>query len=156
MTPSIARLSLVPGIHRATHRIGLWLDAAEPPLEVTHGEAHLLAHLFEAGSSSVAELHAAFAHKRSSLTTYLDRLEHGGHILRLPHPKDRRSFLISLTPKGSALSRRVHHRLLQLEASTLRGLGRGEVRALQSALVALQSATEGLPSMSSPKRGGTR
>ena len=156
MTSDLPRLSLVPGIHRATHRIGLWLDAAQPPLGVTQGEAHLLAHLFEAGPSSVAELHQAFAHKRSSLTTYLDRLEESGHILRLPHPQDRRSFLVSLTAKGSALSRRVQQRLLQLEASALRGLGRGEVSALHAALTALLAASERLPVVSSPRRRGPK
>jgi DNA-binding MarR family transcriptional regulator len=152
MKPSL-RLSLVPGVHRATHRIGLWLDAAQPPLEVTQGEAHLLAHLVEAGSCSVAELHRAFAHKRSSLTTYLDRLERRGHVLRRPHPQDRRSFLISLTPAGSASAARVHRRLAALEAAALRGLGSREVHALRSALQALQDATE--PAIGpSPKKGG--
>src|SRR5271165_4965883 len=113
-------LSLVPGVHRATHRIGLWLDAAQPPLKLTQGEAHLLAHLAEAGTCSVAALHRAFAHKRSSLTTYLDRLESRGHVVRGPHPSDRRSFLVSLTPAGAAAAARVHRRLAALETAALR------------------------------------
>ncbi len=145
-------LSLIPGVHRATHRIGLWLDAAQPPLHVTQGEAHLLAHLVEAGTSSVAELHRAFAHKRSSLTTYLDRLEARGHILRAPHPADRRSFLISLTTAGSAAARRVHRRLSSLEAAAMRRLGVRDLHALRAALEALQDATE-RPEQPQRKRG---
>ena len=102
MKTDVRRLSLIPFVHRATHRIGLWLDAAQPALRVTQGEAHLLAHLAEAGTSSVKALHSAFAHKRSSLTSYLDRLEGRGYVLRALHPKDRRSFLVSLTPAGAA------------------------------------------------------
>ena len=149
------RLSLIPGVHRATHRIGLFLDAAQPSLNVTQGEAHLLAHLMEAGTSSVAELHRAFAHKRSSLTTYLDRLEAQGRIVRAPHPEDRRSFLVSLTAAGSAAASRVHRRLSSLEVAALRRLGARELQALRSGLQALQEATE--PPLQPPrKRGASR
>lgn len=142
MKSAARHLSLIPSVHRATHRIGLWLEAAQPPLGVTQGEAHLLAHLAEAGTSSVAALHAAFAHKRSSLTTYLDRLESRGYVLRGPHPKDRRSFLVSLTPAGGHAAVRVHRRLAALEAAALRRLGDREVHAIRAALLALQEATE--------------
>jgi DNA-binding MarR family transcriptional regulator len=147
------RLSLIPGVHRATHRIGIWLEGAQPPLNATQGEAHLLAHLLEAGTSSVAELHRAFAHKRSSLTTYLDRLEAQGRILRAPHPEDRRSFLISLTAAGNAAAARVHRRLSSLEAAALRRLGARELHVLRSALQALQEATE--PLTHPPRKRGT-
>jgi len=136
------RLALVPGVHRATHRIGLWLEAAEPPLGVTQGEAHLLAHLAEEGPCAVGELHRAFAHKRSSLTSSLDRLEGNGHLVRSPHPADRRSFLVSLTPAGSAAAVRVHRRLAALEAAALRRVGAREVQAFRAVLEALQEATE--------------
>jgi DNA-binding MarR family transcriptional regulator len=142
MKTSVRRLSLIPGVHRATHRIGLWLDATQPALDVTQGEAHLLAHLAEAGPSSVAELHRAFAHKRSSLTTYLDRLESRGQVLRSPHPEDRRSFLVSLTPAGSAAAARVHRRLAALEASALRRLSERDVQTVRAVLQSLQDATE--------------
>ncbi len=142
MKTSARRLSLIPSVHRATHRIGLWLDRAEPPLGVTQGEAHLLAHLAEAGPCSVGELHRAFAHKRSSLTTYLDRLEARGRVMRAPHPDDRRSFLVSLTPAGSAAAARVHRRLAALEAAALRRLSERDVHAVAAALQALQDATE--------------
>jgi len=142
MTLPPRRLVLIPAVHRTTHRIGLWLQAAQPPLEVSQGEAHLLAHLAEAGASSVAALHRAFAHKRSSLTTYLDRLESRGYVLRAPHPEDRRSFLVSLTPTGSAAAGRVHRRLATLEAAALRHLSERDVHAVRMALQALQDATE--------------
>ncbi len=153
MKPSVRRLSLVPGVHRATHRIGLWLEAAQPPLDVTQGEAHLLAHLAEAGACSVAELHRAFAHKRSSLTTYLDRLEGRGYVSRTPHPADRRSFLVSLTASGSSAAARVHRRLGALEAAALRRLSERDIHALRAALQALQDATEAASQPSNKKKG---
>jgi DNA-binding MarR family transcriptional regulator len=135
------RLSLIPLVHRATHRIGLWLEGADPPLHLTQGEAHLLAHLAEAGTSSVAELHRAFAHKRSSLTTYLDRLESRGYVLRTPHPRDRRSFLVALTAPGIATASRVHRRLAALEAAALRRVGSRDIQAVRAVLEGLQEAT---------------
>jgi DNA-binding MarR family transcriptional regulator len=142
MKTSIRRLSFIPSVHRATHRIGLWLDSATPSLAVSQGEAHLLAHLAEMGSCSVGDLHRAFAHKRSSLTSYLDRLEAHGYVTRAPHPKDRRSFVVALTGSGSALASRVHRRLEALEASALRRLSTRDVHALKEALQALEDAGE--------------
>lgn len=142
MKSEVRRLSLIPFVHRATHRIGLWLDAAQPALRVTQGEAHLLAHLAEAGTSSVKALHSAFAHKRSSLTSYLDRLERRGYVLRTLHPKDRRSFLVSLTPAGAAAAARIHRRLAALEAAAWGQLATRDIHALRGALQALQDATE--------------
>jgi DNA-binding MarR family transcriptional regulator len=156
MRRTVRPLSLIPGVHRATHRIGLWLEGAVPPLELTQGEAHLLAHLVEAGACSVAELHQAFAHKRSSLTSYLDRLESRGHIVRAAHPRDRRSFLVSLTPAGAAAAARVHRRLASLEAAALRHLSAREVEAFQAALEALLGATAPTAKSLPPKRGNPR
>ena len=49
-------LSFVHPVHRATHRIGLYLDKlCEPGL--TQGEAHILATLAHSGPAKVAELH---------------------------------------------------------------------------------------------------
>src|SRR5215468_2596921 len=111
-------LALVPGLQRATHRVGLFVQAGG--LGVSQGEAHVLAELAAAGQASVAALHAAFAHRRSTLTSILDRLERRGLLRRALHPEDRRSFLIVLTPRGRSLARRVHAALAALEAAVLR------------------------------------
>lgn len=150
------RLSLIPLVHRATHRIGLWLDSAQPALNVTQGEAHLLAHLMEAGTASVAELHRAFAHKRSSLTSYLDRLEGRGYVLRAPHPEDRRSFLVSLTSAGNAAAARVHRRLAALETAALERLNARDLPAVRAALQALADATGAGKRATPPKRGASK
>ncbi len=63
-------LSFVHPVHRATHRIGLYLDKLGEP-GLTQGEAHILAMLAHSGPAKVAELHRGLAHKRSTLTTKL-------------------------------------------------------------------------------------
>ncbi len=112
----MAELKIIPALHRATHRVGMRIASALPHLELTQGEAHLLAHLVDRrGACTVADLHAAFAHKRSTLTSHLDRLEERGFVTRGRHPLDRRSFLVRLTPAGAAAAGEVHDLFAALE-----------------------------------------
>ncbi|WP_342377504.1 MarR family transcriptional regulator [Myxococcus stipitatus] len=143
------RLRFVLEVHRATQRIGLFLESAEPPLELSQGEAHLLAYLLEAGDTSLSELHAAFAHKRSTLTSYMDRLEAKRLVVRESRPEDRRSFMVSLTGPGRTLAVRVHRRLELLEAQVLERLGEEDVEGLMTGLDALSELERGA---SRPKR----
>jgi hypothetical protein len=55
-------LIFVHPVHRATHRIGLYLDKLGEP-GLTQGEAHILAMLAHSGPAKVAELHRGLAHK---------------------------------------------------------------------------------------------
>lgn len=138
------RLRAVPFLHRATHRVALFLEAARPPLGLSQGEAHLLAHLHEEGPRSVGELHRAFAHKRSSLTSYLDRLEARGLVARSTHPDDRRSFLVTLTRRGAPAAARAQARLLELEETALAGVSASDVRAFARVAEALAEAAVGI------------
>jgi DNA-binding MarR family transcriptional regulator len=136
-------LRLIPAIHRVTHCVGLFLDQAIEP-RVTQGEAHILAHLAEHGASSVAQLHRSLAHKRSTLTSILDRLTAREFVMRKVSETDRRSFIIALTPEGKRLARRVLERLQDLESSAQAGLGQKEVAALQTLLDRLEATAEQL------------
>src|SRR5438034_3152131 len=109
-------LNFVHPIHRATHRIGLYLDGLREP-GLTQGEAHILALLATAAPATIAELHRGLAHKRSTLTSILDRLVERGLITRAVGEKDRRTFVITPTAKGRAAAKRVHRHLADLEAA---------------------------------------
>ena len=122
-------LLLVPPLHRATHRVGLFLQAVVPGVD--QGEAHVLAHLHEAGPTAIGELHEAFAHRRPTLTGILDRLVERELVRRDLRPEDRRSFRVSLTPKGKPLAARVHAALTTLEAGAVRGLAKGDAGAFR-------------------------
>jgi DNA-binding MarR family transcriptional regulator len=131
-------LRLIFGIHRTTHRIGLFIQRHAPDLN--QAEAHLLCHLLESGDSTIAQLHAAFAHKRSTLTSVLDRLSARGLTTREPNPQDRRSFIVRLTRQGTAKAARIHQRLESLEADALRGVDRKTVDAFSSVLDQVERA----------------
>ena len=131
-------LILIPQIHRTTHQIGLYIERSG--LGLNQGEAHILAHLAGAGDSTVGELHKAFAHKRSTLTSYLDRLAERGLILREVRSEDRRSFAVSLTPAGKIVARKIHRHLETLEKAALRGAKPGKSKAFAEVIGAVEAA----------------
>src|SRR3954451_19653277 len=107
-------LQFVHPLQRATHRIGLYVDELREQ-QLTQGEAHILALLAESSPLTVAELHRGLAHKRSTLTSILDRLADRGLITRRVGESDRRTFVVRLTGKGRNLARRVNRHLRELE-----------------------------------------
>ena len=89
------RRSLIVAIHRMTHQLAIALERGE--LGVDQPEAHVLSHLAEHDEATVTEIHRTFGHKRSTLTSVLDRLEAKGLIERVVNTADRRSFIIKMS-----------------------------------------------------------
>src|SRR5205085_9306833 len=112
---------------RATHRIGLYLAdlGAE---RLTQGEAHILADLAGSRPATIADLHHGLAHRRSTLTSLLDRLAARGLITRTVGADDRRTFVIDTTPKGRRAAKRVHDHLVALETSVSGSVTSEEMR----------------------------
>lgn len=131
-------LLLIPQIHRTTHQIGLYIERSG--LGLNQGEAHILAHLASAGDCTVGELHKAFAHKRSTLTSVLDRLAGRRLIRREVRSDDRRSFVISLTSPGKVLARKIHRHLEILEQAVLHGAKPAHAKAFADVIGAVEAA----------------
>src|SRR5947208_716541 len=130
-------LHLVHPIHRATHRIGLYLDELGEP-GLTQGEAHILALLAHSAPATVADLHRGLAHKRSTLTSILDRLVNRGLITREVGESDRRTFVITLTAKGRRLAQRVSRHLSDLERAVVRRVGAAAIKGFNNVVTALE------------------
>ncbi len=136
-------IELVLSIHRATHRIALLLGQGRrlgrrrSGLGVNQAEAHVLAFLRESGSASTAAIHGAFGHRRSTLTSILDRLEERKLVEREVRREDRRSFNVKLTNKGRRLAERVHARLAEIEQELLVGLTQKERESARAFLKAV-------------------
>ena len=130
-------LRLVHPVHRATHRIGLYLDQLKEP-GLTQGEAHILGLLANSGCAKVSELHRGLAHKRSTLTSILDRLAKRGLITRLVGETDRRTFIVKLTAKGRTLAQRVHGHLSALERGVGRRLSRADIARFNKVVAILE------------------
>jgi DNA-binding MarR family transcriptional regulator len=132
---------LIPHIHRATHRIGLHIERLDEP-RVNQAEAHVLAHLATAGEATIGQVHRAFGHKRSTLTSILDRLEERKLIVRASDVRDRRTFVISLTRAGRTAAARVTEHLQAFEAEALQGSAPADVRAFLRVLERFESSEE--------------
>ena len=132
-------LRLIPEVHRATHRIGIFLDS----LGITQGEGHILSHLAAAGDSTIAELHRALAHRRSTLTSILDRLAERQFITRESDPNDRRSFIVRLSKKGKTVAAQVHRELERIEESALKGVTGNQFQSVVKVLHALEETADG-------------
>jgi DNA-binding MarR family transcriptional regulator len=110
---------------------------------LTQGEAHILALLAEKSPSTVAELHRGLAHKRSTLTSILDRLAARGLITRRVGEKDRRTFVVGLTKSGKSLAQRVNRHLQKLEARVRRKIKASDINAFTKVLATLESEAAG-------------
>jgi DNA-binding MarR family transcriptional regulator len=132
---------LVPALERTTHAIAQWIDRAFGDVGLTQGEAHILATLAQHAPCTINDLHHRFGHKRSTLTSLLDRLERKGWIVRLPHPVSRRMVQVALTESGRQIGAQVTAALLALEQRVLARLAGEEAAAFLRALHVLQEET---------------
>ncbi len=115
MKPLVA----IPKVERVTHAVALYL-AGRTDLDVSQAEAHVLAYLHVHGDARINAIHAEFGHRRSTLTSVLDRLEARGAIKRAPDAGNRRSVVVSLTRSGRTLSACVYDALRDFEETALR------------------------------------
>jgi DNA-binding MarR family transcriptional regulator len=126
-TPPIQ--SIVPALERATHAVALWIERTFSDLRLTQAEAHVLAYLAVHASCSINDLHHSFGHKRSTLTSLLDRLERRGWIRRTAHPASRRLVQVELTGTGRPVAERVSAAVRSLEERLLVRVGQPDATA---------------------------
>jgi DNA-binding MarR family transcriptional regulator len=129
---------LIAELEAATHRVVAHLQRELRSLGLTPAEINALAQL--RGPRSVAELQAATGQRPSTLTGVIDRLEHRGLLARLINPRDRRSFVLELTPAGEAAATQVHAAFAALEKETLARVAPRSVAGYQRVLDALKEA----------------
>jgi DNA-binding MarR family transcriptional regulator len=131
-------LRLIPSVHRATHRIGLYL-ASRQAETLSQGESHILALLAAAKPLTIAELHRGLAHKRSTLTSILDRLVARGLVTRRVGESDRRTFVVTLTAKGRRRAREVFEQMVDLERAVAGQVTDGDLAGFANVLNALET-----------------
>lgn len=135
-------LRLIAHLHKATHQVGLYVHRELSEIGISQAEAHVLSHLSSRGPCSIAEVHHSFGHRRSTLTSILNRLEDRGLIDREIHPDDRRSVLLRLTRDGKPLAASARRTLERLEAAALSGLSEQQVASFVAVIEAIQTAAE--------------
>jgi len=116
---------------------------ASPP-EVVHLSPPLLALLEQAAhrpGSSIMELAERLGRSAPTVSIEVRRLEEAGYVTRRPHPRDKRSVQVFLTPKGKNLHQKVQAARRETFARLLSGLTSEERRVL---LTLLEKATQNL------------
>ena len=148
-------LRLVHPVHRATHRIGLYLDDLRER-GLTQGEAHILALLAHSRRANVADLHRGLAHKRSTLTSILDRLAARELITRAVGETDRRTFVVRLTAKGRRLAQRVRRHLSALERAVVRRVSAANIKGFNKVVAVLEQEAHQRVGSKSARPSGKR
>ena len=85
----------------------------------------------------MSTLHRAFALRKSTLTSIVNRLVEGGLVSRTAIPNDRRSVIVRLTAKGSPVASIIYKSMLALEQAALRGRSASDVQAMIDVLTDL-------------------
>jgi DNA-binding MarR family transcriptional regulator len=78
------------------------LRAARAGFDMGATEMMVLSQLFTEGPCTPTSLAEFLSMTTASVTALLDRLERAGHVVRRPHPTDRRMLLIELNPDARA------------------------------------------------------
>jgi DNA-binding MarR family transcriptional regulator len=114
---------VIADLQAATHRVIDRLAGELRGLELTPAEVNALARLRPGEPVPVAALVTATGQRPSTLTGVIDRLERRGLVARVVNPRDRRSFVLELTPAGDAAARQVQAAVAALEARVRERVG---------------------------------
>ena len=147
-------LRLIPPVHRATHRIGLYL-AGRQTEALSQGESHILALLAHVKPLTVGDLHHGLAHKRSTLTSILDRLEARALITRAVGAADRRTFVVTLTARGRRLARQVFDQMVELERAVAAQVSEGDVVGFSRVVRAIETEAHTRAAAARKRRTGS-
>jgi DNA-binding MarR family transcriptional regulator len=129
---------VIAQLEAATHRVVDHLSAELRELGLTPGEVNALVHLRADVPRSVAELQTLTGQRPSTLTGVIDRLERRELVRRAVNARDRRSFVLELTPEGVEAAQTVETAFAAVEARA--GLDERDVAAFHRVLRALEGA----------------
>jgi DNA-binding MarR family transcriptional regulator len=131
-------MHIVPALERATHAVAIWIERTFADLRLTQAEAHVLAYLADHAPCSINDLHHSFGHRRSTLTSLLDRLEQREWVRRGTHPTSRRLVLVYLTDAGRPVAERVQAAVRELEQRVAARAGSRGVVTFQRVIQAME------------------
>ena len=97
-------------------------------------EWRVLAHLSQAGTVSVREIHARVDMDKSKVSRAAARLEAAGHISKRGHPADRRLVELTLTDQGRDVVARILPLALRYQSRLEEQLGAEDTAVLRRAL----------------------
>ena len=135
-------LKFLSPIHKASRQMTIYLEGETLELGVSPVEGHLLSFLRTYAPSPVSELERVFGHKRSTLTSMLDRLSDRGLLTRQINADDRRSFTIELTADGRKLAGKLEKKLQAFEQRLNDRINDKQMAGFQAVMEAIADVTD--------------
>ena len=135
------QLQFLSPIHKASRQITIYLERATVELGVSPSEGHLLSYLRSYAPCPVSELERVFGHKRSTLTSMLDRLAERDLLTRQINSSDRRSFTIELTPDGRKLAGKLRKVLEAFEQDVKEQVNDKQMTGFRAVMQAIADVT---------------
>lgn len=126
-------------LRKATRRVSLLYDAALAPCGLRSTQRSILIHIARGGRMTASALAVSLVLDRSALGHNLKPLERDGFVSVAVDPADRRSRLISLTPKGEAKLRESMALWHAAQARFERAFGAERAAALRETLAVIAS-----------------
>jgi DNA-binding MarR family transcriptional regulator len=108
------------------------------PLHVSAAGGLVLGILRDHGTMPPSEIGERLQVTRATVTGVVDSLERRGFVRRSPHPVDRRSLLVEITPDGLAVLRELRVLVHRQERAWMAVLSREELRAYIDVLHRIQ------------------
>lgn len=124
---------LIKAADRLRHLFASYLTS----LDIHPKHYGILFLLDEQGPLSQVEIGQQMGIDRAPMVQFIDYLEQLGLLERLPNPSDRRSYAITLTPKGQAFLKQATELARTVEAEFLSPLSVKERKQLHSLLTRL-------------------
>jgi DNA-binding MarR family transcriptional regulator len=131
-------------IYRRDVAVARYRAALARTLLVTDVEMLALIHLAEQGELAPSALASMLDLSSGGATALVQRLERQGHVSRKPHPNDRRSTLIHLTPTTAARLEEAESSAYATLASGIAALRHPEQVAVRDSLSRLATLSEEL------------
>lgn len=98
-------MDAAPTVFDQLQRVAALLDhdlsRSLEPLGLSRARMHLLWTVHHVGPRSQQQLATALGVTPRNVTGLVDALVASGHVVRAPHPSDRRAFVVTLTDSGS-------------------------------------------------------
>lgn len=115
-------------------KISSWEQSVVKGSGISTNQMHALEIIGKYKSLRMKDMAEKMGITTGSLTVTIDRLEKQGMLKRVPHSKDRRSYLIEMTPKGEKHFRQHASFHLDFTHNILSGLTQEEVEVFERVL----------------------
>ena len=115
-------------------KLSSWEDSVVRDSGLTTAQAHTIEIVGHAGSIKMKDLAEKLGVTTGTLTVAVDRLEKKDLLVRKPHERDRRAYLIELTPEGEKYFAQHHQFHIKMTEEIVVDLDPDEINQLAGIL----------------------